>query len=165
MRMNGCYHIINKSTGEKLILPNAITNEGEVSFLKQIFQADNTDVPSGSNWFIGLMGSGPLDESSGLADISDEIPVLNGYARQPVVRSAVGWPTISEVAPHQRILSQSVDFTASGGDFANTFSRLFLCNVVSGTSGILYSFTAAAPAPIQIVDTQVYAVSYEMYLS
>lgn len=165
MRLQGQYRIKSNKSEKPLILPNLITNEGEASFLRMIVQADNVDVPSGGNWFVGLIGNNALDETSVLVDITDEVPVLNNYARQPILRNATGWPTITQVDPHHRALSASVDFEATGGDFANTYTRVFLCNVVSGTTGILYSVSAAAPAAIQISDTEIQSISYELFLS
>lgn len=146
----------------EIILPNTIPNEGEEALLKMAYQGDNVILPAGNNFYIGLCNQVPT-ETDTLASITSEPTVTNGYARQPVARSAVGWPTINLVNNVKQIVSQQVTFTAAGGPFSTSFSRAFLCNVASGSSGVLFAYSAALSSPILLQDTESFPMTYEVF--
>lgn len=146
------------------VLPNAIFDDGQDAYLKILFRGDNTIVPAGGNWFVGLAGNLVVDPDSTLADITDEVGVVNGYARQPIVRDAAGFPTIEEVGVYHRAVSTIVTFTAAGGDFDKTFTRMFLTNASAGSGGLLFAFSAPLSSPKLIVDTESYDTQYIAYI-
>lgn len=145
-----------------LVLPNMVVDAGEESFLKMIFRADVTDVASGGNFYIGLVKDTPA-ETDTLATLTGEPSATNGYARIAVERDATGWPTIDQPTTSFRAVSKEVLFQASGGPIG-PFTRIFLCNAASGTSGILFAVSAALPADRYIVDGEGFPVRYEFYL-
>lgn len=147
---------------KQLVIPNRVVDEGEEEFLKMIFQ-DVTTIAGGANWYVGLCNQTPA-ETDTLASISTEPSGAGGYARQALVRSNVGWPTIGVAGGHKYIESATVTFSASGADFSVAFTRFFLCSPASGTSGKLYSFSGALTAALLIADGQSYAAKYRLYM-
>lgn len=150
-------------TERELRIPNNFLTEGEEAFLKMIAQAATTDVTVGGNYFIGLMGA-TFSNDDTLSTILGEPSAAGGYARKPIARSGVGWPTVSKVNGIWRAVTTTVNFTATAADFSVPFSRAFLCNVVSGAVGKLFSVSGALPEPKQIVDGETFPIRYELYL-
>jgi len=146
-----------------LIIPNLIVQEGAISFLKMMFRADVADVAAGGNFFFGLAGETGVAANSQLNDITDELTVVNGYARKPISRDAIGWPTVDLVNGQGRAKSAIANFTAAGGDFSAPFSRVFLCNVVSGSIGLLYAFSAQISPAITATDGNTEPIQYEFF--
>ena len=143
---------------------NTIPDVGEEAFLKMLMRDDQTIVAGGANFYVGLCDQAP-QETDILSDITTEPTTTNGYARQPVIRSVVGWPTIQKVNGTTGLRSLALSFTASGGAFSGPFSRAFLCNVVSGTSGILFAYSGALSSPITLQDTQSFPMQFEFFLN
>lgn len=146
-----------------LVLPNNVLDEGEESFLKMIVQASVADVAAGGNFYVGMCGL-TFAESTTLATLVGEPTVTNGYARKAVTRNATDWPTVDLVGGVRRAATGILTFTASGGNFSVGFSRLFLCNVASGSAGKLFSVSGALPSPIIVTPTTPLPVTYELYL-
>jgi len=155
--------IFYPGTKKEIIVPNIVTDEGEVSFLKMIGRADVVDVPSGDDFFMGLCEEVPADADT-LTSITTEPTSAGGYAREPISRDATGWPVIGAVGDANRLQSLTVNFVASGANFSRTFQRAFLCNVVSGTSGLLFAYSGLLPNPIQVDDGETHSAKYELYL-
>lgn len=145
------------------IVPNTVVDEGEEAFLKMMLQASNADVSAGGNFYAGLC-SGSAADTLTLATLSGEPTATNGYARQAIERNGTGWPTIGTVNGAFRGLSKQVTFAASGGDFSASYTRLFLCNVSSGTSGLLFAISGALSVAELITDGNSRAVQYELFL-
>lgn len=146
-----------------IILPNQLISEGIESFLKMMMRGTTTDVSVGGNFYLGICGS-TIDDDETLATLPGEPTVTNGYARNAISRDATGWPTIGQVNGVWRALSKSVTFSASGGSFSETWYRCFLCNVSSGTSGLLYAVSAARDTPLLLTSGLSRVVTYELYL-
>jgi len=155
--------IFYPGTKKEIILPNIITDEGELSFLKMIGRADVVDVAASGDFFMGLCEEVPADADT-LASITTEPTSAGGYAREPISRDGTGWPVLGAIGNAARIQSLQVDFIASGANFNRTFQRAFLCNVVSGTSGLLFAYSGLLPNPIQVDDGQTHSAKYELYL-
>lgn len=160
---HGRFHIL---TPEKKIISvdNMICSAGAESLLKMMFRGTTADVSVGGNFYIGICGSAAAFADT-LASISTEPTVTNGYARIALTRDATGFPTIATVNGIWRALSKSITFTASGGAFSQNLVRIFLSNVASGTSGILYAYSGALINAITIADGQSYQITYEFYLN
>lgn len=150
-------------TPKEIVVPNLITDEGEESFLKQIMQADVIDVSAGGNWFLGLCEETP-GETDTLTTITTEPTSAGGYARQPFARNTTGVPTVEQVDAAYRAVSLTLTFTASGADFSRSIQRAFLCNIVSGTAGILYSYSGLLPNALTILNGASLTVKYELFL-
>ena len=161
MQLNGRF-IIFPDTPQEIILPNSIVDEGEDALFAMALQADNTIVAGAGNFYIGLCGDTGVASDAVLADLLDEPGLVNGYARQPVIRSAAGW-TIDRVGGYSRARSSTVNFIGSGGNFDTAITRAFLCSVLTGTAGTLFSVSHRLTAPKTILDTETYPVVYELY--
>lgn len=150
--------------GGEIVIRNQIVNEGEEAFLKMLLRDDQTIVAGGGNFYIGLCDQIPTDATT-LTDLASEPAVSHGYARNAIVRSAVGWPTIA-LSGNGDFVAQSavVNFTAAGGDFSGPISRCFLCNVGAGSAGNLFSVSAPLPAAITILSGQTIPIRYELIL-
>ena len=148
-----------------IIIPNRVVDEGEESFLKMIFQGDVADVSLGGNFYIGLCEEVP-DDLDTIASITTEPTGVGGYARLPVIRdgSVNGWPTISLVNGDYKVESKVVTFTATGADYSRSFNRAFLCNIVSGTAGVLFAYSGPLASPVLLLDGADFAVKYEFFL-
>ncbi len=162
--MRGRFHF-KFSDGEQHIIDNIITDQGEEDFLKMIFPADNIILPSGNNWYVGLCEQAPV-ETDTLVSITTEPTSAGGYARLAIARNGTGWPLVDVIKVNDafRALSLQITFTASGADFSRSIQRAFLCNVASGTSGRLFSYSGLLPNPRTILDTETLVMKYEVFL-
>jgi hypothetical protein len=100
-------------------------NQLVVDGITMLFQSFFQNVQPTGNFSIGLATNaiGSLDASANLAVMAE--PSGNGYARQPLVRSAGAIPTIAVVnSTTRRIEGTPVTFSASG----------------AGITGITYAF-------------------------
>jgi hypothetical protein len=158
MNLRGEY-VITLDSGKEIILPNTIVAEGAEALLKHDFQ--NVAI---TDFYIGLCNQVPAHADT-LTSITTEPGVVNGYAREVLQRNAVDWPTVSTVNEETLVESKAVTFTAAGGDFDSPFSRLFLCDVASGTAGILFSYSAALASAVTLADTESFIAQYRMYMS
>lgn len=147
-----------------LIVPNLVVEEGAQSFLRMVFQNDLVDIdPGGGEAFhIGLCDEAGVAADAILGDLN-EIATANGYARQQITRDATGWPTETLVNGQAQIQSTTETFAASGGDFSLAFSRVFLCNVASGTVGRLFAISTKIDPAILVLDGNSELISYEFY--
>lgn len=149
--------------GIEQVIPNTITNEGEDSYLKMVFQGDNSIIAGGANFFLGLCGENGVGPAATLTSITDEPAISNGYAREPIPRNSTGFPTINTVNGVTRVVSQNVQFAASGGDFTLPITRAFLCSVVSGTAGLLFAFSGKLANPVTVSPGSPLDTNYECY--
>lgn len=146
----------------EIVLPNLIVDEGKDEFYKMIFQ-NVSAIAGAANWFIGLCDQVPA-ASTLLPAITTEPTVTFGYSRKAVVRSAVGWPTLSTINSRRAITSLSVTWTAAGGPFSRAFSRPFLTDQTAGTVGKLYSLAGPRTVSLTLLDTQSMQIAYRVYL-
>ena len=151
------------NTPERIVIPNMITDEGEEAFLKMLMQGDATIVAAGGNFYVGLSSDTPV-ETITLGDLAAEPSSANGYARQAVTRDATGFPTITQVNGVYCVTSALISFTPSGGDFDTDIDRMFLCDAATGTSGTLFAFSGALPAPITVTEAAPFSAQYRLYL-
>lgn len=145
------------------VVPNLATNEGEIEFLKMMFQASVSVIPAGGNWYIGLCNQTPA-KSDTLADITTEPGSAGGYARQALLRSAVGWPTLTVINGRNAIRSAQIVFTATGAAFDKDISRAFLTSAASGSVGTLFAYSGALSVPITLPSGQSFPMVYEYLL-
>jgi len=160
--MQGEYLIWLPKAESPLVIPNLIPDGGKDEFYKMIFQ-NVTAIAGGANWYVGLLDQVPLAASL-LTDVTTEPTSTGGYARQALVRSAVGWPTLATINGRRALTSATVTFTASGAAFSRTISRLFLTDAASGTAGKLYSVSGAISTPLQLPNGQSINAQYRLYL-
>lgn len=160
MKICGRFRIIRQD-GTEEVVQNAWVSEGVEALLKMFAQGNNVIVAAAANFYIGLCTG---DTAANLAAIATEPSAAGGYARQGFARSVIGVPTIDTSGGTWRFVSTVETFAATGADYSVTFDRLFLCSVAAGTAGILFAYTAALAAPIQISDGELIQVVYEGYM-
>lgn len=113
---------------------NALADEGEEDILDVYFRGATAP----SNFFLGLVNDTPV-ETDGLTDLTGE-PSGNGYSRQTIPATAVGWPTLALDSGDFQADSTVETFTASGGSIGPvTYS--FLATTVDNT-GVLVAYVA-----------------------
>lgn len=145
-----------------LIIDNIIVDAGEEDFLQAIFQ-DAFPIAGGANFYIGLCDQIPA-ETDTLVDVTTEPTVTNGYARQAIPRNSTGFPTITTINGHKAIQSTTETFTASGGNFDDAFTRIFLSDQSSGTAGALFSYSGPLTSALTVLSGQSFQVIYECFL-
>lgn len=153
--------IFNPGTPEEIKIWNTIVDEGEEAMLKMLLHDDQTIVAGASDFYVGLCGA-DFNEESTLLSLSAGEPTV-GYARQPAERSSAGWPVVTQVGQSFVARTAVLTFTATG-DWDVPVIRAFLCNVVSGTAGVLFGVSGALPASIQLLNGASRTVQYEFYL-
>jgi len=115
---------------------NILHDEGELFFCQVLF-TEEASVPA--SYYLGLDNRTSLAEADALSDLVGE-PSGNGYARQAVASDATDF-TISQESGDYQAKTKTVTFTADGGDIGPV-TKMFLCTVASGTSGVLIASKA-----------------------
>lgn len=141
-----------------------LCSDGIESFLKMMMRGTTSDVSVAGDYYVGICGAAATAADT-LASVAGEPDATGGYARQPVTRDGTGWPTIAKINGIWRALSQTITWTATGGDFSQAVNRLFLTNAASGTTGKLYGYSAALATPVSIPDGKSYQANFELYLN
>jgi len=114
--------------------PNAAADEGKKAVVDSFLINDSSAYFLETTFFVGLY-YGAFSRTLTLSTIPGE-PSGNGYARQALEHSIVGWPTIEQDdLGNWRRISREVTFTSSGGDIG-PLSGAFLCTSAAAT-GIL----------------------------
>ena len=90
------------------------------------------------DFFVGLY-YGTISKATVLATVPGE-PTGNGYVRNRIERTAVGWPTLESSNGDWRIVSKQVSLTASGGSIGPV-QGAFVCTS-SDDTGTLISYIA-----------------------
>lgn len=113
---------------------NILHDEGEQAILSAYFDTDLAGFgPPPANLYVGLDNRTSLSESDTLSSLVNE-PNTGGYSRK-AVSTATGF-TLAQPADFYRATSQTVSFTAMGGNIGEVRNR-FLCTAASGTGGLL----------------------------
>ena len=136
-------------------LPNLVTYNGGSVFLDTVFRGY---VPT---FYLGLLDQ-TATKTSILTDIVTEPTSAGGYARIPVTRTTVGWPTIDYVNGIPRVVTALNSFSAAGTSFSRAFSRIFLATTLDNT-GVLLSVSAALSVPIILQAGESLPFYYEVF--
>lgn len=130
---------------------NILHDEGEQAILSAFFDTDlATYGPPPASLYIGLDSRTTLAEDDTLASLTGE-PTTGGYARK-AVSTTTGF-TLAQPADFYRATSQTVSFTAAGGNIGTVRNR-FLTTVASGTGGkLICSLALSTPRTINEGDT------------
>lgn len=138
----GEFHLANG-----LVIPNNITIFGAQSILAAF--ARNT-VPT---FFVGLC-SAVYEPDLEIGDIEEPTIGVNGYARLPITRDAIGWPSDGLVNNEPYIESLTLVWAAVGGPFDKAVTRMFLTPEESAVNGDIFCLSGALPDEFTIdVDT------------
>ena len=84
-----------------------------------------------------------------------------GYARIPLSRDTLSWPSRGIVGTDWVIQSSSVTFQATGTWTAANYA--FLCSVPDGVNGRLWNFVALS-APVSLIAGEQFTYSYRITL-
>lgn len=153
---HGEYLIYNKGGLIKYIIPNTVTEQGQIRMYEAVFQNATAGKPMGS-LEISLIDEVP-SYSGLIAAITTEPTSQGGYARQVLTATTANW-SVDSINGEGRVTSATVTFTASGADFSRAFSRFMLSE--QGKEIISYSSPIASPR--LILDSQSQIVAYRMY--
>ena len=135
-----------------------ITKEFEKSILGDIFQGTSL-VPS--TLYIGLCSNETIYQDMPLSEIVEVTGT--GYSRQALLRGNADWSNPSEQSDSYSIESAIKTFTASGSDWT-PFSRMFLTDAASGTTGSLFAVSTALPSPVTLADGTSFPTTFKLFL-
>jgi hypothetical protein len=156
---NGVFELICKQDGQEVWrekIHNNLANEGESMVLDSFFRNNNNP----TTFYLGLCAS-TLTDTATLTSLTDE-PVGNGYARQEVARSIVGWPTLVLDTGDYKVTSKECTITASGGTIGPV-NTIFVCTS-SDNTGKLISY-AQLSTTRTITDTSTIYLQYYIKLA
>ena len=114
--------------------PNRLVDTGELAVVDTFYRNKASNYFGMTDFWIGLY-NGTLSEESVLSTVPGE-PVGNGYARQQVERSEIGWPTMAQDENGDwQVTSKTLTLAADGGSIG-PINGAFLCTS-SDNSGVL----------------------------
>lgn len=149
-------------TSQELVIVNTVPSSGEIALLQLALANVTSSLPDG-NFYLGLCATDPT-ETTTLAELAATEPSgTGGYARLPLPRSVVGWPSIQSYTTLGRAISAVATFTATA-DFDKVCNRLFLCGAASGTTGTVFSISGKSITPITVLAGTSLPVTYEIFL-
>lgn len=100
---------------------------------------------------VGLC-SGVYDPSMVIGDLV-EPSSAHGYARLALARNDTDWPVEGAVNGERYVESKSLVWTASGGNFDQPITRMFLFMVSTDFTGGIFGISSALPDPLVITPT------------
>jgi hypothetical protein len=135
--------------GNGLILPNNITAPGIEKILDMAFRDDSHD------FWVGLC-QGVYDPDMLIQDLTEPTIGVNGYARQQITRDETGWPVDGRANNEPFLESLDLVWAASGGDFDEAITRMFICHDETATTGAVFALSASLPDELTIgTDTDI----------
>lgn len=133
-----------------LVIPNNVTIFGAQSILAGF--ARNT-VPT---FYVGLCNA-VYEPDLTLAQIVEPTIGVNNYARVPLTRDIVGWPSDGLVNNEPYIESLPLVWEAIGGPYDQPITRMFITPEVSALVGDLFCLSAPLPDEFTIDTTTLLA--------
>lgn len=121
-----------------LIVPNNITTAGCQAILAAFARG------TAPIFHVGLC-SAVYEPDLEIQDITEPTLAVNGYARLAVTRDAVGWPSDGVVNDEAFIESLDLVWEATGGDFDEPVTRMFLTPEAVATAGVIYCLSGPLP--------------------
>ena len=135
-------------------LKNVFHTGGQTLFLSCMFK--NTSVPN--DYYVGLDNRNSISPNQTMADISGE-PTVAGYSRQTLVKNT-DFNFIPDSNP-VKIRSSTITFGTTSESYSAT--NMFLCTVLTGTSGILIS-TISFGTTISVTPSKTVSMKFAMTL-
>lgn len=134
-----------------------ISRAFENVILSSVLGGNKDNIPS--NYYVGLCNNIDINRDMTLADLSETTGT--GYARQ----SISGWQEPKDQPDCQSIRSNEVIFKSTGEtDDWSGFSRMFLTDSESGTTGKLLAISTAMPNDVSLKAGASYPAVFELYL-
>lgn len=148
--------ILNPGPHEEVV-ENTIVQDGAERFLRSLFRGEAV-LPS--TYYVGLTLAAYTFTTATLALIAAGEPVGSGYARQAANRDTTDW-TVEFINNAYRARTKTLVFGATSG---YSYSRMFLCNASSGTTGQVFALSRNTPAPRAVISGQGPSLAYELWL-
>lgn len=127
---------------------NTIIGQGASLMLRAIFRGEAV-LPA--DYYIGLTNVNvAFSDAVALATAAGAEPSGHGYARQAAAQDTTDW-TVEVVNGIYRARSKSVAFTASS-DWATPWSRMFVCDASSGTTGNVFAISGPLSSPANVLN-------------
>jgi hypothetical protein len=131
---------------DDLVIPNNVTTVGAQTILGAALR--NT-VPT---LWVGLC-SAVFAPDLRIEDLAEPTIGLHGYARLPITRDNVGWPTTGVVNGETYFETLELIWLAVAAPFDKAITRMFLCGTQNGVVGDVYALSAALPDGLTIDPT------------
>lgn len=113
---------------------NILVDQGEKAIVDTFFRANAATYFGVTDFYIGLY-NGVISETTILATIPSE-PSSNGYVRQKLERSVVGFPILEQDEGDWRVVSKEIALTASGGNIGPV-NGAFLSTSLNNTGSLI----------------------------
>jgi hypothetical protein len=126
---------------------NLIVEDGEKAILETFFRDKDTNYFGMTDFFVGLY-NGSLARTSVLTTVPGE-PSGNGYARQKIERTSVGFPVIEKDDGDWRVISKELIVIASGGNIG-PISGAFLCTSSDNTGTLIAGLSFGVERTVQL---------------
>lgn len=155
---HGGVYTINRGKPNERRVKNTVVKDGAELFVRSLFRGEAV-MPA--TFYMGLTNANYSYSSALLSDIAVGEPTGNGYARQPLGRNTTDW-AFATVGNFTKAESIDVTFTASA-QWDKAWTRMFLCNVASGTAGIVFSLSKAID-PQTVLSGEGPTLNYEHWI-
>ena len=126
---------------------NLIVEDGEKAILETFFRDRGSNYFGMTDFFVGLY-NGSLARTSVLTTVPGE-PVGNGYVRQKIERTSVGFPVIEKDDGNWRVISKELVVLASGGNIGPV-SGAFLCTSSDNTGTLIAGLSFGVERTVQL---------------
>ena len=142
-----------------LVIPNNVTLYGAQRILRLAVTQIETE------FWMALVDAAP-DTELQIEDMTEPTIGTNGYARQAIERTTVGWPVVSQLNGEAFVETREFVFAADGGDFDQEVSRIAFVESETATDGDVIALSSAFPAKILITPATILAdrtFKYRLY--
>lgn len=141
-----------------LVVPNNITTFGIQTILNMAFL--NTD----SSLWVGLCNA-VFQPDLQIESLEEPTIGVNGYARQEIPRSVLGWPATGMTNLQPFVESDDLIWTPVGGNYDAPISRMFICLSDVAVTGDVFAISGAlseeitfTPAMLEVDRTLKYRI-------
>jgi len=140
---------------------NILVDEGEKLFIDTVLRKRASTYFASDNFYTGFY-KGTVIESTTLATLPNEPAIANGYTRQAIERSTVGWPTLEKNSEDNwRATSKEITYTASGGDIG-PLNGVFFGTSSDNTGSLIGAVATGVERTILSGDQAVFTIKFEM---
>jgi hypothetical protein len=130
---------IRKSDG--LVIPNNVMTYGVRTILRAALRNEAITLHA------ALANCNP-DSELAAEQLNEPTIGVNGYARQVIARSNVGWPVYSSLNGETYLETAAFVFAAAGGNFDKPVNRLAIIDHLTQTNGQIVVALSSALPPI-----------------
>lgn len=124
----------------------SLTLAGRQAFLGALFRAETLTL------YAGLATAVPADSLS-LSDITEPTIGANGYSRILLTVGTTDFATTGLINGEPFVDTRDLVWTATGGNFDQAITRVFLTPEQTATTGTVYGISAALSSPRVITPT------------